>query len=801
LANVVGIGNIANINLDGSSSNVLFGNGVFAPESTSIANANYANFAGNVINGTSNISIPTANGTIAFSVNNTANLMLLENGGVVNAFPTSSIVNMMRINTFNNSLSDAHRVAWARARGTNASPTSVQANDNLGVLSFFGHNGTSYQTNSVGFVRARVDGSYTTNGANIPIGMQVVVNDTNGGTNNQAKIHNFYANGNVTFANSVFVTDSLSVTGNVTGNYIIGNGSSLSSLTGGNVTGAVAFATTANSVAGANVSGEVGFAAVANSVAGANVSGQVSNALVAGTVYTNAQPNITSTGNLISLNVLDSANVTGAIQQLAPNTITITTNSTNNTAYNLTTLYGQTSNIVEPGQRAIVRSRGNVSTPATVAVSDIGARDRVYFYNGTTNAIGFTTSVILSNLNSNSNAVTTGAQYNISVGNPNGDQGNANASSGFNLLQFNQNGQLIVLPGANSSVGSMLQLVSYGQPASLSTSQGVTFSKARGNRDGNLSVEANDQVGRLTFQGHNGTSFVTNRLGFIRGVVDSSYVANTANIPVGLQMVTCDNTTSYTHNFYANGTTLFGGNLVSLGVTGTSTLGEVTAGNVTIGNTSGANIATLRINGDKSIYSGIQMLNGQYIINCENVDPNTGFTPLGIGLFNTANASIPSNRFYRARGNAVTPNAVIAGDQLSITNYGVYGDSGNTYLNVFNAPAAVVTGNDGAGNVTANLEFYTFNNGSNIVFTSTNTYASGNLIVSGNISAANVAINSSGFMKLASYTEAALTAITGQIGWMAAVSDSAGGSHPNGMIAFWDTTNTRWSYIHDNSAV
>ena len=865
LANVVGIGNIANINLDGSSSNVLFGNGVFAPESTSIANANYSNFAGTLINGTSNVSIPSANGTIAFSVNNTANLMLLENGGVVNAFPTSSVVNMMRINTFNNPLSDAHRVAWARARGTNASPTSVQANDNLGVLSFFGHNGTSYQTNSVGFVRARVDGSYTTNGANIPIGMQVVVNDTNGGINNQTKTHNFWANGNVTFANSVFVTDSLSATGNVdsgninvgviglssvqitpgfitavraTGNSAItadiynGSGANLSNINGGNVTGAVAFATTANSVAGANVSGEVAFAATANSVAVANVSGigniatinldgSSSNVLFgngvfapestsiananyanfAGTVITNAQPNITSVGNLVSLNVLDSANVTGAIQQLAPNTITITTNSTNNTAYNLTTLYGQTSNIVEPGQRAIIRSRGNVSTPATVAVSDVGSRDRVYFYNGTTNAVGFTTSVILSNLNSNSNAVTTGAQYNISVGNPNGDQGNANASSGFNLLQLNQNGQLVVLPGANSSVGSMLQLYSYGQPASLSTSQGITFSKARGNRDGNLSVEANDQIGRLTFQGHNGTSFVTNRLGFIRAVVDNSYVANTANIPVGLQMVTCDNTTSYTHNFYANGTTLFGGNLVSLGVTGTSTLGEVTAGNVTIGNTSGANIATLRINGDKSIFSGIQMVNGQYLINCENIDPGTGFSPLGIGLFNSANASVPVNRFFRARGNITSPNAVIATDQISFTNYGVYGDSGNTYLNVFDAPRAVVTGNDGAGNVTANLEFYTFNNGSNIVFTSTNTYASGNLIVSGNISAANVAINSNGFVKLASYTEAALTAITGQIGWMAAVSDSAGGSHPNGMIAFWDTTNTRWSYIHDNSAV
>jgi hypothetical protein len=33
------------------------------------------------------------------------------------------------------------------------------------------------------------------------------------------------------------------------------------------------------------------------------------------------------------------------------------------------------------------------------------------------------------------------------------------------------------------------------------------------------------------------------------------------------------------------------------------------------------------------------------------------------------------------------------------------------------------------------------------------------------------------------------------------ISDSAGGAHPNGMMAFWDTTNARWSYIHDNSAL
>ena len=131
---------------------------------------------------------------------------------------------------------------------------------------------------------------------------------------------------------SVGILSSLSITGNLTsgnanlGNaatatYFIGNGSLLTNITGGNVSGAVAFATTANAVAGANVSGEVAFAATANAVAGANVSGavsfattanavaganvsgQVANALVAGTVYTNAQPNITSVGILSSLSV------------------------------------------------------------------------------------------------------------------------------------------------------------------------------------------------------------------------------------------------------------------------------------------------------------------------------------------------------------------------------------------------------------------------------------------------------------------------------------------------------------------
>jgi hypothetical protein len=52
-------------------------------------------------------------------------------------------------------------------------------------------------------------------------------------------------------------------------------------------------------------------------------------------------------------------------------------------------------------------------------------------------------------------------------------------------------------------------------------------------------------------------------------------------------------------------------------------------------------------------------------------------------------------------------------------------------------------------------------------------------------------------MQLSTYTVANLTAITGSVGQIATVTNST----PGGMMAYWDTTNARWSYVHDNSAV
>jgi hypothetical protein len=148
---------------------------------------------------------------------------------------------------------------------------------------------------------------------------------------------------------SVGTLSSLSVSGNITGNFIIGNGSLLTNLPGANITGTVANATYAlnanNSIfagtvttnaqpnitsvgtlSSLTVTGNInsgnanlgnlvtanffsGDGSLLTSLTGANVTGQVANALIAGTVYTNAQPNITSVGTLSSLTV--TANVTG----------------------------------------------------------------------------------------------------------------------------------------------------------------------------------------------------------------------------------------------------------------------------------------------------------------------------------------------------------------------------------------------------------------------------------------------------------------------------------------------------------
>ena len=147
-----------------------------------------------------------------------------------------------------------------------------------------------------------------------------------------------YTDSNVsTYLSGGTDTANIITTGNVSGAYVLGNGSALTSLTGSAVTGFVANATLASTsnvayaVDGANVNGFVANATLAStsnvaySVAGANVSGFVANATLASTAnvaYSVSGANVSgfvanatlaSTANVASVAYsVDLANVAGA---------------------------------------------------------------------------------------------------------------------------------------------------------------------------------------------------------------------------------------------------------------------------------------------------------------------------------------------------------------------------------------------------------------------------------------------------------------------------------------------------------
>jgi filamentous hemagglutinin len=99
-----------------------------------------------------------------------------------------------------------------------------------------------------------------------------------------------YSNANVTTLLAAFGSNTISTTGNITAGYVIGDGSLLTNLTGANVTGTVANAT---------------YALNANAATSANV------------VTDAAQPNITSVGTLVNLstsgNISAVGNITGNV--------------------------------------------------------------------------------------------------------------------------------------------------------------------------------------------------------------------------------------------------------------------------------------------------------------------------------------------------------------------------------------------------------------------------------------------------------------------------------------------------------
>ena len=168
LANVSGAGNIASINLDGSTSNVLYGNGVFAPAAVSYGNSNVATFlasygsntitttgninAGNIITG--GIVSATGNITAPFFIGNGSQLTGISVGAGSQIVNGNSNVTVSANSNVSISVTGTSNVMVITSTGSNITGTlSVSGNTGVGNLNtanagFVGGNNVTFTTGS-----------------------------------------------------------------------------------------------------------------------------------------------------------------------------------------------------------------------------------------------------------------------------------------------------------------------------------------------------------------------------------------------------------------------------------------------------------------------------------------------------------------------------------------------------------------------------------------------------------------------------------------------------------------------------
>jgi hypothetical protein len=373
---------------------------------------------------------------------------------------------------------------------------------------------------------------------------------------------------------SVGTLTGLGVNGNVTASNITantgvftGNGSGLSSIAGANVTGAVSYATTANSVAGANVSG------------------QVSNALVAGTVYTNAQPNITSVGSLTGLTVSNAtgvvdftttANVTlGAVANLhisgGTNAYVLQTDGAGNLSWVAQSGGGTVSNISN--------GNSNVSIPAAngnVNISAVGVANVLVVTGTGANITG--TANVTGNLSAN----------NITAGS--GSGGNITGGNVISANTFTASGNIT---SGNANLGNAVTANFFiGSGNNLSNIQGANVSGQVGNALVSGTVYTNAQpnitsVGTLTSLAVTGNTTSGNLIGPLANGNSNVYIPSSNG---NINLTAVSNTTMVITGTGANitGTANISGNLSANNITA----GSGTGGNITGGNLVSANYFT-----------------------------------------------------------------------------------------------------------------------------------------------------------------------------------------------------------------
>lgn len=180
--------------------------------------------------------------------------------------------------------------------------------------------------------------------------------------------------------------------------------------------------------------------------------------------------------------------------------------------------------------------------------------------------------------------------------------------------------------------------------------------------------------------------------------------------------------------------------------------------NVTLGN-----VANLHISGGNNGY--LLSTDGTANLSWIDAASTQSAAPMPIVIDDGNTLTIGAN-YQGLFGTPITVNGnlVIDGVLVDVSGQGAPGSNSQISFNDQGNPA----GNNG----------FTFNK------------TTGNMSVPGSI---NVGL----FFRLAAYSIEELRLVTGVLGQAAVLNDS----NPIGMLAFWDATHNRWSYVHDNSAV
>jgi len=489
-------------------------------------NVTAGNFVGIFANGNSNIAIPSANGNINISAGGTPNELVITSTGInvagtLNATGNANVGNLGAAQVLASANVTAPQLISNVTTGTApfvVTSTTQVANLNVAVAGTAGTVTTAAQPNitSVGTLSSLTVSGNATAG-------NVYANSGTIGASLLAGTLTTAAQPNIT---SVGTLSSLSVTGNANvGNIgaangvftnVSGNGSALSSLTGANVTGQVGNALVAGTVytnaqpnitsvgtlsnvdvtgngifgnvyanagtiAALTLKGEGGN--ISNITAG-NITGQVANALVAGTVYTNAQPNITSVGTLTDLTVSGNASAgnlsTGGNLSVTSNANigTLNTSAINSGTSNLiVTVNGNAVNFYANGLTAFT---GNVSAPTFIG----NVQGNI---SGNITAPGSNTNIIFNdaNLLAGSNAFTFNKTSNLLSVTGNISAENANLG---NLVTANFFAGTLTT-AAQPNITSVGTLTSLDVTGNISTAANIVTNRVVGNTTG-VTIEA-----------------------------------------------------------------------------------------------------------------------------------------------------------------------------------------------------------------------------------------------------------------------------------------------------------------------